>query len=109
MEWDCYYVGSLLSPKADVPTLGCLAPIVINVINIAFAFLGVLTVLFLIWGAIKFVISRGDQKALQSAKNTMTYTIIAAVFVALSFVIINFVTNILGLPSVLTGFTLFQP
>lgn len=93
----------------DVPSLGCLAQIVTNVIGIAFLFLGAVTVLFLLWGAIRFIISRGDPKGLQEAQKTMTYAIIGAVVVLAAFILINMVTTAFGLPNILTQFTFFQP
>ncbi|MBI3559399.1 hypothetical protein HY085_03290 [Candidatus Gottesmanbacteria bacterium] len=93
----------------DVPSLGCLAQIVSNVIGIAFLFLGAVTVLFLLWGAIRFVISRGDPKGIQEAQKTMTYAIIGAVVVLGAFILINMVTTAFGLPNILTSFTFYQP
>lgn len=107
--------GCVLSPspnptgKADIPSLGCLAQIVTNVIGIAFLFLGAVTVLFLLWGAIRFVISRGDPKGIQEAQKTMTYAIIGTVVVLGTFILINMVTTAFGLPNILTSFTFFQP
>lgn len=95
--------------NGDVPSLGCLAQIVVNVINIAFLFLGAACLIFLLYGALLFVLSRGDQKALQKAQGTMTYAIIGTVFVGLSFVLVNIVTNAIGLPSILTNFSFYQP
>ena len=95
-------------PGADIPSLGCLADTLTNLVNVAFLFLGAATVLFLIYGAIRFVISRGDQKAVQSAKNTITYSIIATVLVLGIYIIINAVTKTLGLPSLLNNFTFYQ-
>lgn len=94
--------------NGDVPSLGCLGQIVSNVIGIAFMFLGLVTILFLMWGAIKFILSRGDPKGLQEAQKTMTYAIIGAVVVIMSFALINIVITALNLPNILTGFTFFQ-
>lgn len=107
--------GCVLSPelnptgKADIPSLACLGQIVTNVIGIAFLFLGAVTVLFLLWGAIRFVISRGDPKGIQEAQKTMTYAIIGAVVVLGAFILINMVTTAFGLPNILTSFTFYQP
>lgn len=92
----------------DVPSLGCLADTITSAINAAFVLLGAAVLLFLIYGAIRFVVSGGDQKAVQGARNTMTYAIIAAVLILGSYIIINAVTKALGLPSLLDNFTLYQ-
>lgn len=90
-----------------VPSIGCLAQIVVSVINFAFVFLGAAAIIYLLFGAIKFVISRGDQKALQSARNTMTYAVIGVVFILLSYAIIAAISKALGL-DLLSNFTLYQ-
>ena len=94
--------------QQGAPSLGCLAQIIPNVINYLFMFLGAVAVIFLLFGALKFVISRGDPKALQSARGTMTYAVIGLVVILLSFAIIQIITNLLGLPSILNNFSLYQ-
>lgn len=93
----------------DVPSLGCLSQIIVNIIDIAFVLLGFIAIVFLLMGAIKFVISRGDPKAIQSAQKTMTFAIAGVILICLSFVIINIITTTLGLPDLLKNFTIYQP
>lgn len=99
---------SQIGANNDVPSLACLAQTIANVIGIAFLFLGFITLVFLLLGAIKFITSRGDPKAIQGAQKTMTYAIIGAVLILLSFAIINIITTALGFPNILTTFTFFQ-
>lgn len=92
----------------DVPSLGCLADIIIKIINLAFGFLGFVTLVFIIWGAIKYIIARGDQKGVQGAKNTITYALIGAALVLGSYIIINIVfVQVLGLPDPVSGFKIY--
>ena len=95
--------------NGDVPSLGCLAQIIVNIINFAFVFLGAVTILILLFGAIKFITSAGDPKAIQGAQKTMTYAIVGAIVVLASFIIINIFTTALGLPSLLQNFSIYQP
>lgn len=92
----------------DTPSLACFAPIVVNIVNVAFIFLGVVAVIFLLFGSIRFIVSRGDQKAVTAAKNTITYAIIGMILVVLAFVAITIFTNFLGFPNILQNFTLYQ-
>lgn len=94
--------------NGNIPSLGCLAQIITNIIGLAFMFLGAVTVLLLMWGAVKFIISSGDPKAIQGAQKTIEFAIIGAVVVILSFVLVNIVTTALGLPNILTNFTFYQ-
>lgn len=104
--------GCVLSPAAgfnDIPSLGCLAQIVANLVSLAFTFLGAVTLLLLLWGAVRFILSRGDPKAIQEAQKTMTYAIIGAVIVVLAFVLITIITSTFGLDNILTNFSFYQP
>ncbi len=103
----CQLKPDSFSGSADIPSLGCLAQIVVSVIELAFAFLGAVLLLLLMWGAVKFIISRGDPKGIQEAQKTMTYAVIGAVVVLGSFILINIVTTALGLPNILTGFQIY--
>lgn len=92
----------------DVPTLACLGQVISNVIGVAFIFVGFAALVFLLFGSIKMIVSRGDQKALQAAKGTITYALIGTIFIVLSFVIVSVVLNALGLPPLLQTFTIYQ-
>lgn len=84
--------------SSDIPTLVCIVPVIASVVQIALYFLGSVATLFLLWGAIQFVLSGGDQKAVQKARNTMTYAILGVVLIFLSFLAMNFINDFLGLP-----------
>lgn len=88
-------------------SLGCLGQIVVNIIELLLTLVGAVTLLFLIFGAIKFVVSRGDPKAIEGAQKMMTYAIIGAVLVLVSFMIINVVSTAFGYPNLLHQFNVF--
>lgn len=90
-------------------TLNCLEDILYGVLYKALFFLGAIGLLMLIYGAIKFIISKGDPKGIQSAQKTMTYAIFGIGTVILTFLVINLVTGALGLPNILTNFSFYQP
>lgn len=101
--------GCVCAPGSnDVPSIGCFAPIIANVINVLFGFVGAAAILFLLYGAMKFIVSRGDQKGLQSARNTMTYAALGTVFILLIYWIVNQVAKYFGLPDLLGSFTFYQ-
>ena len=109
----CDFLNSEGNPVTNpnngaVMSLGCLAQIVMSVIGWALTFLGLVTIIVLLFGAIKYVTSSGDPKAIQGAQKTMTYAVIGALVVILSFLLIQAVTNALGLPNIITNFTIYQ-
>lgn len=78
--------------KNGVATLACIPIIIKNVINAALVFAGITALILIIYSGIKFISSRGDQNAIDSAKKTLTYAIIGLIVIFLSF----FVVNVLG-------------
>lgn len=66
-----------------------------RVTNIILYIVGVVAVIMLIIGGIKYVISGGDSKKVTDAKNTVLYAIIGLVIAFLAFAIVNFVISAL--------------
>ncbi|MBO7131850.1 hypothetical protein J6V85_01105 [Candidatus Saccharibacteria bacterium] len=68
-----------------------------EVTNTILYIVGIIAVIMLIIGGIKYVISGGDSKKVTDAKNTVLYAIIGLVISFLAFAIVNFVIS--ALPS----------
>lgn len=68
-----------------------------QVTNTILYIVGIVAVIMLIVGGIKYVISGGDSKKVTDAKNTVLYAIIGLVIAFLAFAIVNFVIS--ALPS----------
>lgn len=67
--------------------------IVKTVINVMSMIVGIIAVIMIIIGGIKYVTSSGDSNNVNSAKNTILYAIIGLVVVALAQVIVRFVLD----------------
>src|SRR5258706_10099297 len=52
---------------------------------------GAVSVIMIIVGGLRYVISNGDQKAVEGAKNTILYAVIGIVIAIASFAIVTFV------------------
>ncbi len=57
---------------------------------------GAVAVIFLIIGGLRYVISNGDSKAVEAAKNTILYAIVGIVVAVISFALVQFVINALN-------------
>ncbi len=68
-----------------------------QVTNTILYIVGIIAVIMLIIGGIKYVISGGDSKKVTDAKNTILYAIIGLIIAFLSYAIVNFVIS--ALPS----------
>ena len=57
---------------------------------------GIISVIMLIYGGLRYVVSGGDSKKVTDAKNTIIYAIIGLIVAILSYAIVNFVINAIG-------------
>ena len=62
-----------------------------GIINVILYIVGILAVVMIIFGGIKYMTSAGDQSAVTSAKNTILYGIIGLVITLLAYAIVQFV------------------
>lgn len=66
----------------------------------AFFIAGLLLLLYLIYGGLAYMLSRGDQKALESAKNIITNALVGFIVVFIAFWIVQIIGLFLGLPGI---------
>ena len=66
-----------------------------QITNTILYIVGVIAVIVLIIGGIRYLISGGDSKKVTDAKNTVLYAIIGLIIALLSFAIVNFVISAL--------------
>lgn len=64
-----------------------------QITNVLLFIIGVLSVIMLIVGGIRYVVSGGNQQAVTSAKNTILYAIVGLIVAILAFAIVNFVVG----------------
>ncbi len=65
-----------------------------SVLTMVFTIIGLLSVIFVIVGGVKYVLSGGDSAGIKSAKETIIYAIVGLVISLLAFGIVKFVTGI---------------
>ena len=68
-----------------------------RIVNIILYVVGIVSVIMLIYGGLRYVLSGGDSKKVTDAKNTILYAIIGLIISILSFAIVNFVLNNIGI------------
>jgi len=62
-----------------------------TITNVLLFIIGAISVIMLIIGGIRYVVSGGDQAAVTSAKNTILYAIVGIVVAILAYALVNFV------------------
>ncbi len=71
--------------KDDLPKL------ITNVVNILLFIVGIIAVIAIIIGGIRYTTSNGDSSQTKAAKDTILYAVIGLVVAIMSFAIVNFV------------------
>jgi hypothetical protein len=70
-----------------------IAQLLTKVITWVLTFAAAVAVLFLIFGGLQYVTSAGNDKRVAAAKNTILYAVVGLIVIALSFVIVTFVSR----------------
>lgn len=70
-----------------------------RITSIALYAIGAISVIMLVWGGLRYILSGGDSKKITDAKNTILYAIIGLIIAFLSYAIIRFVLNAIGAPA----------
>jgi hypothetical protein len=69
-----------------------------NVVQAVLGFAGIALLFMLVAGGFKFITAGGDPKAVESAKQTLTYAILGIVFVASALLILRLIEQFTGAP-----------
>ncbi|MCL2869204.1 hypothetical protein FWF48_00105 [Candidatus Saccharibacteria bacterium] len=89
--------GALEAKGTDQPTdLFGASGIFTQVTNTLLFGVGIISVIMLIYGGFRYIISGGDSKRVTDAKNTIMYAIIGLIIAILSYAIINFIITSLA-------------
>ena len=84
-----------LNPIDNLPGDTDLASLLTKIINYFLGLVGLIAVLMLIIGGIRYVTSGGNEQTVEKAKSTILYAIIGIVIVVLSYAIVFTITNAL--------------
>lgn len=77
-------------PQAKIGNL------IVDIINMLLGLSAVLAVGAIIWGAVVFILSIGNEKRVATAKQIILWAIVGLLVVGLSFLVVRFVGQILG-------------
>ena len=68
-----------------------------RITNVILLIVGIVSVIMLIYGGLRYILSGGDSKKVTDAKNTILYAIIGLIISLLAYAIVNFVlTSVVG-------------
>lgn len=88
----------------DVPTFKGFEGVFGRIVAVTLGFAGIALFIMLLVGGLKYLTSGGDPKAVEEAQKTLTYAIGGLILIALSFLILVFLSKFTGVD--LTHFTI---
>ena len=89
----CYSLAAAISTdKVNIPKAELNDAQFQNLLTMVFGIAGVVAVIFIIMGGIKYSISQGNASDLEKAKDMIVYALVGLGFVMFAFVIVQFVT-----------------
>ncbi len=92
----------------DVATIQGFQCLIGNVLMISITGIGLIGFVMFIVGAFHYMLSGGNAKGTEQAKNTITYAVIGLVVALSAFIILNLVSSFTGVKSIL-NFTISPP
>ncbi|HEX7042524.1 MAG TPA: hypothetical protein VF189_04695 [Patescibacteria group bacterium] len=87
--------------KNGIATIDCIVPIFQSVVGAALALVGTTAVILILVASIKYITSGGG-KAVDEAKNMVTYAIIGLIIVLVSFFVIGLISGFTGVKCIMT-------
>lgn len=69
---------------------------VTNIINLMLFIIGILCVIMIIWGGIRYTISNGAGDKVKDAKNTILYAVVGLVIAIIAYALVNWVFQNIG-------------
>jgi hypothetical protein len=84
--------GSTCSDVGDTGA-GSLQAVAKKVVNIFSIIVGIVAVIFVIYGGFRYITSGGDSSSVGNAKNTLIYALVGLVIVALAQLIVHYVLS----------------
>src|SRR3989338_723782 len=77
---------------------GSIIDVVATLIALSIIFASILSLLFIIWGGISFILSAGDDEKIKKATNTIRYAIIGLVISFIAFFLVSWISRLLDIP-----------
>ncbi|MDP3685910.1 MAG: pilin [bacterium] len=77
-------------PEGELPSL------IAQIVKISLLLVGVVALGFVVYGGFRYITSRGDEREVEEAKNTITYAVVGIIVIGLAYAIIDFVFRAFG-------------
>jgi hypothetical protein len=95
--WTGVCVAEDLPNGDDVATLQGFQCLIANVFSVIFTVIGLAGFVMFVIGSLRWMLSGNDSKGVETAKNTMTFSIIGIVVALSGFIILNLIKSFTGI------------
>ena len=92
------FFGGINNPyENEYGTVGGLGTFINNIVQMAMTIGGLIFFGLLVYGGIQYLTSGGNEDAVESAQNTLTYAILGLVIIAAAWFIVKILETVLGI------------
>ena len=95
-EWGGVCVGNPDNNASDVATIQGLECMIANIFTVFIALLGLAGFVMFLVAGVRWLISGGNSKGMETAKNTMTFAVVGLVVALSAFIVINLIADFTG-------------
>lgn len=88
--------GEALCVVDGVATINCIPAVLKLIIQSLFIFAGIFAIFIIVQSGAKFVLSSGDPKKVEEARNTLVYVLLGIILVAAAYLLVNLVSFVTG-------------
>jgi len=89
-------IGCITAPSSVINAESSVTNLILKIANGLISIVIGLSVIFLIYGGIKYVTSVGNDEKIQEAKRIMIWSVIGLITSISSYVVIQFITGVIG-------------
>lgn len=94
---ECGPLGIECAGEGDTPT--ALSQTILTVLIGLLVLVGVIALIFVIYGGLKYITSGGDEAGAKEGKKAVQYAIMGIIIIGIAGIIVNFALNAVGLPN----------
>jgi hypothetical protein len=87
--------GGACVPVSGVPSITGIFCVLVKIVNYLLTTGGFIAFIFLVVGGLQYMVSGGDEKAITTAKSTITYSVFGLLIILASVIVINTILSTL--------------
>lgn len=96
-----YYCVGRTEASADVATIQGFGCLIVNIFSVAIGFIGFAGFAMLVVGSFRYLLSGGNAKGTETARNTMTFAIVGLVVALSAFIILRLIAQFTGVGTIM--------